>query len=202
MGKTSRGEGKQVMKVVAINGSARREGNTFILLSVVLDELRSEGVETELIHLDGVIRGCIADLECFRNKDGKCAHDDDLANHCIVKMREADGILLGSPTYISDVSANMKALIERCNMVSRANGDMLQKKVGAAVIAARRAGAIHAFSSINCFFLLGQMIVVGSSHWNVGLGREPGEVRNDAEGMQTMKMLGRNMAWLLKKIHV
>ena len=125
----------------------------------------------------------------------------DIVNECVAKMVEADGILLGSPTYFADVSAGMKALIERCGMVSRANGDLYKRKVGAGVVAVRRAGAYHVLSSLNAFFLIGQMIVPGSSYWNIAVGREPGEVANDAEGMKTMRDLGQNMAWLLKKLH-
>jgi len=122
-------------------------------------------------------------------------------NSHIEKMLGADGILLGSPTYFADLTANMKALIERCGMVARANGDMFKRKVGAGVVAVRRAGATHVLSSINYFFMIGQMIVPGSSYWNLGIGREIGDVLNDAEGLQTMKNLGQNMAWLLKKTH-
>jgi multimeric flavodoxin WrbA len=116
-------------------------------------------------------------------------------------MISADGLLLGSPTYFADLTANMKALIERCGMVNRGGGDLLKRKVGAGVVVARRAGAIHAFNSLNHFFLIGQMIVPGSSYWNVAVGREPGEVATDEEGILTMKTLGQNMAWLLKKIN-
>lgn len=116
-------------------------------------------------------------------------------------MLNSEGILLGSPTYFSNVSASMKALIERCGMVARANDDMFKRKVGASVVAVRRAGSAHVFSSLNYFFLIGQMIIPGSSYWNIGIGREPGEVRNDNEGIQTMKNLGQNMAWLIKKIY-
>jgi multimeric flavodoxin WrbA len=115
-------------------------------------------------------------------------------------MKGADAILLGSPTYFADVSSEMKALMDRCGMVSRANGDLFKRKLGAAVVAARRAGAIHVFDSINHFFLIGQMIVVGSNYWNIGMGREKEEVAKDEEGMQTMRVLGQNMAWLLKKM--
>jgi multimeric flavodoxin WrbA len=121
-------------------------------------------------------------------------------NVYIEKMRGADGILLGSPTYFSGVSTNMKALIERCGMVARANDDMFRRKVGAGVVAVRRAGAAHVFSSLNFFFLIGQMIIPGSSYWNIAIGRQPGEVMNDNEGMQTMTNLGTNMAWLMKKL--
>ncbi len=190
------------MKVVAFNGSARKNGNTAILLNTVLDELKKEGIRTELVQLSGKgLQGCIACYKCFERKDGRCAVERDKMNSYLAKMVEADGIILGSPTYFSDVSVNMKALIERCGMVSRANGYLLKRKVGAAVVAVRRAGAIHAFSSMNYFFTIGQMIIPGSSYWNVGIGREPGEVNNDAEGIETMRVLGQNMAWLLRKLH-
>jgi multimeric flavodoxin WrbA len=189
------------MKVIAFNGSARKEGNTSILLNLVLDELKAEGIETELYSLAGKpIQGCIACYKCFDKKNKRCNVEKDIVNECLEKMLEADGILLGSPTYFADVSAGMKALIERCGMVSRANEDMLKRKVGAGVVAERRAGAIHVFNSLNYFFFIGQMIVPGSSYWNLGIGRQPGDVNNDAEGVQTMKNLGKNMAWLLKKI--
>ena len=190
------------MKVVAFNGSARKNGNTSQLLQLTLEELAKQNIETELVELAGKpVLGCIACYKCFQNKDKRCAVDKDYINECIEKMRLADGIILGSPTYFADVSAAMKALIERCGMVSRANGDMFKRKVGASVVAVRRAGAAHVFSSLNYFFLIGQMIVVGSSYWNIGIGREPGEVLKDEEGVQTMKRLGTNMAWLLKKLH-
>lgn len=189
------------MKVVAINGSARKGGNTADLLKIVLQEIAAEGIETELIELAGKpVNGCIACFKCFQNKDGRCSVDTDIVNDCIAKMREADGIIMGSPTYFADVSASMKALIERSGMVSRANGDMFKRKAGAGVVAVRRAGASHVFSTLNYFFLIGQMIVVGSSYWNIGIGREPGEAVKDEEGVKTMKDLGRNMAWLIKKI--
>jgi len=190
------------MKVVAFNGSARKDGNTSILLNLVLDELREEGIETEMYQLaTRSIQGCIACYKCFQNKNQRCSVDNDIVNECISRMMEADGILLGSPTYFADVSAGMKSLIERSGMVARANADMFRRKVGAAVVSERRAGGTHVFSSINYFFLIGQMIIPGSSYWNVAIGREPGEVRNDTEGIETMKTLGRNMAWLLKKIN-
>ena len=189
------------MKVVAFNGSARKGGNTATLLQQVLEEIAMEGIETELIELAGrAVPGCIACYKCFERKNHQCAVDNDIINEAIAKMTEADGILLGSPTYFADVSASMKGLIERCGMVSRANGDMFKRKVGAGVVAVRRAGASHVFSSLNNFFTIGQMIIVGSSYWNIGIGRDPGEVLNDQEGIRTMQDLGRNMAWLIKKI--
>lgn len=189
------------MRVTAFNGSSRLDGNTAMLLNIVLEELGKHGIETELLQLAGrAPSGCIACYKCFQNKDRRCAVND-VMNTFIEKMEHSDGILLGSPTYFADVSAGMKALIERCGMVARANGDMFRRKVGAGVVAVRRAGAIHVFSSLNHFFLIGQMIIPGSSYWNVGRGREIGEVAQDEEGLQTMRTLGENMAWLLKKIN-
>lgn len=189
------------MKVVAFSGSARKDGNTALLLQTALAELEDAGIETELVQLAGKeINGCIACYQCFERKDGRCAVENDCINDCLEKMKGADAILLGSPTYFADVTTEMKALMDRCGMVSRANGDMLKRKLGAAVVAARRAGAIHCFDTLNHFFLIGQMIVVGSNYWNIGMGREKGEVAKDVEGMTTMKVLGQNMAWTLKQL--
>ena len=192
------------MRVVALNGSARKDGNTAILLNLALDELRAKKIETEMIQLGGErISGCIACYKCQKNKDGRCVVKADRANEYIQKMREAEGILLGSPTYIANITASLKAILERATIVGRANGaDMFKRKVGAGVVAVRRAGAIQAFNAMNAFFLINQMIVVGSSYWNVGIGRNVGEVNSDLEGAQTMKVLGQNMAWLLKKINL
>jgi multimeric flavodoxin WrbA len=190
------------MKVVAFNGSARKDGNTAILLNYALAELQKEGFDTELVQLAGKhIRGCIACRKCFEKKDKRCSGvTNDAVNGYIAKMIEADAIILGSPVYYSDLTAGMKALIERAGFVCRANDELFKRKVGAAVVAVRRAGAIHAFDSINHFFLITQMIIPGSNYWNVGIGRDVGEVEADAEGIQTMKTLGQNMAWLLKKL--
>jgi len=189
------------MKVVAFNGSARKDGNTAILINYVLSELKNEGIETELVQLAGQkIHGCIACYKCFEKKNKECAQKDDIANECIKKMLEAEGIILGSPTYFSDVTPELKALIDRAGLVSKANNCMLKRKLGAAVVAVRRAGATHVFDTINHVFLSNEMIVPGSIYWNIGIGREKGEVEKDQEGIQTMKVLGQNMAWLLKNI--
>jgi multimeric flavodoxin WrbA len=191
------------MRVVAFNGSGRKNGNTWVLLKTVLDELQAEGIETELVQLAerDPIQGCIACYKCMENKNMKCAVESDPFNVYFAKISEADGLLLGSPVYFSDITAGMKALIERCGYVSRANGNVLRRKVGAGVVAVRRAGSNHAFASLNYLFLISEMIVPGSSYWNMGMGRNPGDVNNDAEGISTMKTLGRNMAWLLERIH-
>jgi multimeric flavodoxin WrbA len=190
------------MKVIAFNGSARRGGNTAILLGKVMQELNQEGIETELVEMSGVhIHGCLACRECSARKDGRCAQKNDVGNEYIAKMEAADGILLGSPTYVTDVSPEIKALIDRACLVAGANGGMFRRKVGAAVVAVRRAGATHAFDTLNHFFQISEMIVPGSCYWNIGIGRNPGDVENDEEGIRTMQVLGRNMAWLLKKLH-
>ncbi|MFZ3148861.1 MAG: flavodoxin family protein [Methanothrix sp.] len=188
------------MKVVAFNGSPHKDGNTATLLAVVLKELEGMGMETEMVHLKGPLSGCIACSKCHEKKDGRCALDKDMVNKCIEKMSRADGIILGSPTYFADLTPELKALIDRSGFVGKANGDMFKRKVGAAVVAVRRAGAIHVFDSINHFFLINQMIIAGSSYWNIGLGLAEKDVETDAEGIQIMKTLGQNMGWLMKKI--
>ena len=189
------------MKVVAFNGSPRKDGNTAILIDYVFGQLKNEGIETETVHVGGrPIHGCTACYECYRKKDRRCVIEKDEVNQYIEKMVEADGIILGSPTYFTDVTAEMKALIDRAGFVTRANGSLLRRKVGAAVVAVRRGGQIHAFDTLNHFFLISQMIVPGSIYWNFGVGRNIGDVHQDEEGVKTMKTLGQNMAWLLKKI--
>jgi multimeric flavodoxin WrbA len=188
------------MKVVGINGSARKDGNTSILIKRVFRELEAEGIETELIQLSGQkVYGCAACYKCVSAKNRQCALTDDIVNGCIMKMSEADGIILGSPTYFAGCSGPMKCLIDRAGFVARANGDMFKRKIGAAVVAVRRAGAIHAFDTINHLFTISQMVIAGSSYWNIGLGRDINDVYRDDEGLATMEVLGKNIAWLLKK---
>ncbi|HAA03604.1 MAG TPA: flavodoxin family protein [Syntrophobacteraceae bacterium] len=190
------------MKVVGFNGSARKDGNTAILINYVFREIEKEGIETELIQLAGKkLRGCTACYKCMKNKDQRCAVKDDKLNEYLEKIIQADGIILGSPTYFADVSPEIKALVDRVGLVSRSNGFLLKRKIGAAVIAVRRAGATNAFDSLNHLFLANQMIVPASSYWNIGIGRDKGDVEKDEEGIDTMKTLGVNMAWLLKKLH-
>lgn len=189
------------MNVVAFSGSARKNGNTAILVRQTFAELEKAGIQTELVQLAGErVRGCIACFQCWQTKDGTCAVKDDCINDCIQKMRSADGIILASPTYFADITSELKALIDRAGMVARANDHLFRRKIGAGIIAVRRGGAIHAFDSLNHFFLISQMIIPGSLYWNMGIGREVGEVEQDAEGMQTMQVLGENMAWLLSKV--
>ncbi|MDD5484311.1 MAG: flavodoxin family protein [Kiritimatiellae bacterium] len=189
------------MKAVAFNGSPRADGNTFLLLNCVLEEIKRSGIETELVQVGKCnVHGCRACYQCFKQADRRCACADDCVNEWIEKMLAADAILLGSPTYFADITSEMKALIDRAGMTARANGAMFSRKVGAAVVTVRRGGAIHAFDSLNHFFLISDMIVPGSSYWNLAFGREKGQAAKDEEGMRTMQTLGRNIAWLLKKI--
>ena len=191
------------MKVAAFNSSPRRDGNTAILLRHVLAELEAEGIETELVQLAGKrICGCTACLKCAETLDNRChGVKDDGVNECIATMLAADGILLGTPVYFGDANATMRGLIERAGYATRKNGNPLARKVGAAVIAVRRGGAMHAFDSVNHFFQIAEMVVVGSTYWNFGIGAEIGAVESDLEGVQTMRDLGRNMAWVLGKLN-
>jgi multimeric flavodoxin WrbA len=189
------------MKVIAFNGSPRRGGNTQLLIEEVFNELNREGVETELIQLGGkLVHGCSACGKCREIQDRKCHIKNDFLNEAIERMINADGIILGSPVYFADVSTEIKALMDVAGYVTRGNGHLLARKVGAGVVAVRRAGMIHTLDTMNNFFLINQMIVPGSTYWNVGFGKNPGDVLNDEEGIQTMRNLGKNMAWLLKRI--
>lgn len=189
------------MKVAAFNGSPKPDGNTARMLRYALAELEAAGIETELVQVGGLpLRGCLACMKCFERQDRRCVNDADAMNNFIETMIGADGILIGSPTYYADITSETKALIDRAGFVAGANGGLLRRKLGAAVVVNRRAGAIHAFDSINHLFLISQMIVVGSSYWNVGIGLGPGDVDTDTEGIETMRTLGRNMAWALDRL--
>ena len=192
------------MKVVLFNGSSRRKGVTDAALNIVMKELESEGIDVELIWLGlDKLSGCNACYECSRTNDKKCVIQTDKMNEYIEKIIEADGVIIGSPTFFANVSSRTKALIDRAGLVGLANGYMYKHKVGAAVIAERRAGAVHAFSSINYFFLINQMHVIGSNYWNLGINPnigDPNDFENDSEGIETFKVLGKNMAYVLKKL--
>jgi multimeric flavodoxin WrbA len=189
------------MKVLGINCSPRKGGNTELLIKEVFKALEKEGIKTELFQIGGKkVSGCIACMKCKKKKDGFCHQKNEVINSCIKKMVKADAIIIGSPVYNADMSGDAKAFMEVSSYALGSAGKPLKYKPGAAVIAVRRAGAIHAFDSINHFFLINEMIIPGSSYWNIGIGREKGEVLKDEEGMKTMRVLGENMAWLLDKI--
>jgi len=185
------------MKAVAINGSPRIGGNTEAMLKRVLAPLDAAGWQTELIQIGGTpIRGCLACYLCTERKDRQCAIQGDGLNDILKKIYEADAVILGSPTYFTDVSAEMKALIDRAGFVAGANGGLLRGKIGAAVVAVRRGGATHAYDTLNHLFLKSSMIVPGSLYWNLGKGLDRGEVADDMEAMLNMKHLGQAIAWI------
>ena len=187
------------MKALAINGSPRKGGNTEILLRKALEPIAAAGHKTEYVQVGGTrIRGCTACGACGRLKNKRCVIEDDIFNLAFAKMLEADAILIGSPVYFADVTAETKALIDRAGRVARTNGGLLWRKIGAAAVAARRGGAIHAVDAINHLYLANQMVVPGSTYWNFGLGRDPGDVLADEEGLANMKDLGEQIAWLLE----
>ncbi len=187
------------MKAVLINGSPRKEGNTNGLLDIVGNVLVKEGIEVEKVQIGGIpVKGCTACRKCGQNKDLKCVIKDTLTP-VIVKMLNADAIIMGSPTYFADITPELKALIDRCGVVSRANDMALSRKIGAGIAVARRAGAIHAFDSINHFFLISNMIVPGSTYWNVSKSAALGDFEDDEEAIRTVSNLADNIAWLMKK---
>ncbi len=190
------------MKVIAFNGSPRKDGNTNILINHVFDELGKEGIQTELVQVGGEkIRPCDGCYICAEKKDKRCVLKNDMLNDCIDKIMAAEGVIIGSPAYFACVSTEMKAFIDRVGMVGKFNDDLYKHKVGAAVVAARRAGAFTVCNMINTFLLANQMVIPGSSYMNMAIGWDKGEVEKDEEGIRTMEVLGQNMAMVLKKIH-
>lgn len=190
------------IKIVGINGSPRPKGNTYVLLNYVLEEIARCGIDVEIISLhDKNIEGCSACYECVAKPNERCCLKNDDFSVCFDSIINSHGFILGSPTYVAGITPKMKAFIDRATFVARANRGLLKHKLGAAIVVARRAGVMNAFDMINHMFLCSQMYVVGSSYWNVGFGKNIGDVEKDAESIQTMKDLGQNMAWLLKKIY-
>lgn len=189
------------MKVLAINGSARKDGNTAILINTVFEELRKEGIETEMVQLSGkIIEPCKACWACGGKRN--CVHKNDLFREIFEKMTQADGIILGSPVYTANISANMQAFLERAGVVTDMNATekLFQHKAGAAVVAARRGGALNVLDAMNHFFMVQNMFLVGSSYWPMAYGQMPGDVLKDEEGLNTVRTLGRNMAFLMKAL--
>ena len=185
------------MYAVAVNGSPRRGGNTEIMLKEVLAQLDSAGWETDLVKVGGTeIRGCIDCRKCFELRDNRCAIKSDGFNDVFEKMLKADAMILGSPTYFAAVSADLKALLERAGFVAFANDKAFAGKIGAGVVAVRRGGATHVFDTINHMFQMSQMIIPGSTYWNMCYGLDKGEVETDDEGMANMRHLGKVIDWL------
>jgi multimeric flavodoxin WrbA len=189
------------MKVVAFNGSPNKEGNTYHAIKLVADELEKQSIQVEIIHVGGqVIRGCAACGGCGRNQNERCVLPGDPVNEWIQKMKEADGIILASPVHYSGVSGAMKAFLDRAFFVLGSNGNILRHKVGAALVAVRRSGGTAALDQLNKYINYSEMLMPASSYWNVIHGTAPGEVMQDGEGVQIMRTLGKNMAWLLKLV--
>lgn len=189
------------MKVIAFNGSPRKNGNTEILLNKVLKPIQDAGIETELIRIGHKnLKGCIACYKCMENQDGRCAIKTDPINEYIEKMTEADAIILGSPSYFADMTSEMKALVDRAGFVSYTNNRMFSRKIGAAVVAQRRGGAVHVMDSINHMFQISRMIIPGSTYWNFGVGFEKGDVEEDTEALENMDDLGSTIVWLLQSL--
>lgn len=188
------------MKVVAFNGSPRKEGNTYHAIKAVAAELEKEGIEVEIVHVGNkVIRGCLACNGCSRNKNEKCVIDDEV-NEWVQKMKEADGIILGSPVHYAGIPGTMKSFLDRAFYVASSNNSLFRHKVGAGVVAVRRTGGIAVFQQLNNFINYSEMVVPTSNYWNIAHGTAPGEVIQDAEGMQIMSVLGKNMAWVMKSL--
>ena len=190
------------MKVIAFNGSPNADGNTSLLIRLVLEEIGKEGIGTEVVQIGGKkISPCSACGKCFENLDRRCVQDTDMVNDCIGKMIAADGIVIATPTYFAGVTPEIKAFMDRSFFVAKANGDLFRRKVGAGIAAERRAGAVCAIDTINHYFGISGMFAAGSRYWNLAMGLEPGDVETDEEGVDTMRQLGQNIAWFVKKVH-
>jgi multimeric flavodoxin WrbA len=189
------------MKVLGISGSPRRGGNTDILIHTALGVLAENGLETEFLSLaDRPVKPCLACGRCFQSEVIQCLQEDPAFEGILEKFAVADGVLIGSPVYFGSATPQMMSLLDRVGYVARRHPQLLRRKVGAAIVVARRAGQNFTFAQLNYFFLISEMIVPGSTYWNVAVGREKGEVQDDREGMETVKTLARNMAWLMKKL--
>lgn len=189
------------MKVLGISGSPRPGGNTDTLIKHALGILEGEGIQTEFLSLaDRPIKPCMACAGCMRSEEIRCVQEDPAFEGILEKFQAAQGILVGSPVYFGSATPQTMALLDRVGYVARSHKSLLRRKVGAAIVVARRAGQNFTFAQLNYFFLIAEMIVPGSTYWNVAFGREKGEVTADQEGMDTVKTLAANMAWLMKKL--
>jgi len=187
------------MKVIAINGSPKKEGNTYHALKMVGDELLASGIEFEILHIGHkLIHGCTACSKCSENRDEKCSLGADGLNQWIQIVKAADGLIIGSPVHYSGIGGTMKCFLDRLFYVSGSNGNLLRHKVAAAVVAVRRTGGSATLDGLYHYLTYAEMLVATSSYWNVIHGRTPNEVSQDGEGVQVMRVLGKNMAWLLK----
>lgn len=189
------------MFALAVNGSPRKDGNTGLMLKRVLAPLHAAGWETELVHIGGKpMHGCLACNKCFDLANSTCVIKTDCFNELFAKMLRADAIIIGSPTYYAGMNAETKALIDRAGFVAMANGNLFKGKIGAAVAAVRRAGAVHVVEGIMRMYLISHMIIPGSAYWNMAFGLDCGEAAKDDEGMENMDNLGKSIALLGKAV--
>jgi len=187
------------MKVIAINGSPNKEGNTYYALKMVGDVLKANGIEFEILHIGHkLIHGCLACGKCGVNKDERCVIKTDDLNLWIQQLKNSDGLILGAPVHYSGIPGTMKSFLDRLFYVTGVNGGLLRQKVAAAVVAVRRTGGSATFDSLNHYLNYSEMIIATSNYWNVIHGRSAGEVSQDIEGTQIMRVLADNMVWLLK----
>jgi len=187
------------MKVVAINGSPKKEGNTYQALRIVGSKLEENGIEFEIIHVGNkLVRGCLACGKCSEMLNEKCSITSDPLNEWVQSMKNADGIILGSPVHYAGIAGTMKSFLDRAFYVSSTNGGLFRNKVAAAIVAVRRTGGSVTFDNLNHYLTYSEMILATSNYWNIIHGRTPGEIEKDDEGVQIMEVLGNNMAWLLK----
>ena len=189
------------MKVIAFNGSPKKNGNTATALGTVAEQLKKLDIEVEILSVGNeIVRGCTACAGCVRNKNEQCVINEDIVNEYIQKAKKADGIIIGSPVYFSGVAGTMKAFLDRLFYVSGANGGLFRHKVGASVVAVRRSGGLTTFNELNHYLLYSEMLIATSNYWNVVHGAKPGEANQDKEGMQIMTILGENMAWMMNLV--
>jgi len=190
------------VKVIAINGSPHNEGNTYQAINIVFDELKKQNIETDIIHIGNKsISGCLACNDCFKKRDEECIIKNDIVNESIQKMKESDGILLASPVHYASVAGNMKSFLDRVFYTSGANKNLFRHKVGASLVAVRRSGGLPAFNVLNNYLTYSEMIIPTSNYWNVIHGTTPGDILKDEEGIQVLRVLGKNMAWIMKIIN-
>jgi len=187
------------MKVVAFNGSPRKEGNTYTGIKIITNILNSENIETEIIHVGNkTIRGCLACSKCEEMMNERCIINDEI-NSWIQIMKNADGIIIGSPTHSSAIAGTMKSFLDRAFYVTHVNKNLLRHKVGISVVAARRSGGVPVFNQLNNYLNYSEMMMPTSSYWSVIFGSKPGEAIEDKEGVQIMQVLAQNMVMALKQ---
>lgn len=188
------------MKIIGINGSPRKDGNTFTSLTIAGNLLQDAGIDFEIVHVDSDTKGCMACGGCVRAKNEKCVIDTDKVNATVQKVKNADGIIIASPVYFAGVAGSMKSFLDRLFYVSHANGGLFRHKVGQTLVSVRRSGGISTFDTLNHYVLYAEMIVPSSNYWNVIHGAGKAEVLKDDEGMQIVDVMTKNMIWVLNMI--